>query len=273
MNRPLTSDLSRRRFLAGGALGGLAWLASQRKASSQAPAVWVDRRKYGPFQCMASFSLTPLEAVFEELAQLQIELTRTLATPPGDQTVDLYLLADQRGHRAFLGELYPGLPYRRALYVQRAGRGAVYAYRHPELAIDLRHECTHALLHASLPAVPLWLDEGLAEYFEMPPGERAFGHPHQRALRWHLRLGILRTVESLERLRDLAQMGSLEYRFSWAWVHFMLHGPAAAHRALVEHLAEIRRGQTRAVLSQRLRSAVPDLDRRLVQHFSNWARG
>ncbi|GIT30210.1 MAG: hypothetical protein Ct9H300mP1_22560 [Planctomycetaceae bacterium] len=32
---------------------------------------------------------------------------------------------------------------------------------------DLRHEFTHGVLHSSLKRVPLWLDEGLAEYFEV----------------------------------------------------------------------------------------------------------
>ena len=52
------------------------------------------------------------------------------------------------------------------------------AYRNPEFGNDLRHECTHALLHAVLPAVPLWLDEGLAKYFEVQRASRAYGHPY-----------------------------------------------------------------------------------------------
>jgi hypothetical protein len=170
------------------------------------------------------------------------------------------------------------VPYRRALYVQSKGSAAVYAFRHPDLAIDLRHECTHALIHASLPGVPLWLDEGLAEYFEMPQEERAFGHPSLAAVRWNLRLGMRRSIESLEAATDLGQMGGVEYRFSWAWVHFMLHGPVAAHRALVQQLAEIGRDGSTAMpmsttpLSSRLRSAIPNLDERMVHHFEKWRR-
>ena len=45
----------------------------------------------------------------------------------------------------------------------------VYTYWGDRIQQDLRHELTHALLHSVLKDVPLWLDEGLAEYFELPP--------------------------------------------------------------------------------------------------------
>lgn len=263
--------MSRRRWLAAGA-GALACLTAPGRTLRAASSDWVDRGEFGPFLCQSAVSLAPLQELFDELACLQLELERTLAVPPTGKTVDVLLLADERNHRRYLQQLYPGVPYRRALYVQRAGRGAVYVYQHEALAIDLRHECTHALLHGAMADVPLWLDEGLAEYFEMPEQERAYGHPHLEMLRWHRRMGIVQTIESLEQLEDLAQMGGAEYRFAWAWVHFMLHGPLAAHRALVEYVACLRAGQRPGALSASLRAAIPDLDARLVQHFNNWKR-
>lgn len=263
----MTLGLSRRRFmgaLVAAAASGPALLA---RGAGQG---WVDRRTYGPFACVSAFPMGPLDGVFEELAGLELELHRTLAVPPARQPVDVFLLADEESHRSFLKQLYPQVPYRRALYVRRGGKGAVYAYQHDELPVDLRHESTHALLHATLSEVPLWLDEGLAEYFEMVEGSRAYGHPHLAALRWNLRLGMMRSVESLEERQEVGQMGSLEYRFAWAWVHFMLHGPLAAHRALVGYLADIRRGKHVGLLSSRLRSEMPDLDERMVKHFKSW---
>jgi hypothetical protein len=210
--------------------------------------------------------------VFEDLSQLEHELQRTLGLPPAAATVEVYLLADEASHRVVLEQLYPRVPYRRALYVQRDRRAAVYAYQHPELAIDLRHECTHALLHANLPSVPLWLDEGLAEYFEMPEAKRAFKHPHLPELTWNLRLGMFRAIESLESADDLSDMGGVEYLFSWGWVHFMLHGPVAAHRALVQFVADLRRGRPPGRLSDRLHEALPAAEQRMAQHFLQWRR-
>lgn len=263
----MTSRLSRRIFLQAAIA---ACLAAPRVLASGQALGWVDRRKFGPFICTSAFPLEPLEGVFGELARLESELHRTLAVPSARQTVDVFLLADQATHRTFLEQLYPHVPYRRALYVRRGGRGAVYAYQHEELPIDLRHESTHALLHATLPDVPLWLDEGLAEYFEMSEPDRAYRHPHLAALRWNARLGMSRSVETLEERQEVGEMGSIEYRFAWSWVHFMLHGPAAAHRTLVDYLADIRRGEHVGPLSERLRVAIPDLDERMERHIASW---
>jgi hypothetical protein len=268
--RRLMRVLSRRRFLAGGSLAFAAgWVATSAKGADPQ---WVDRRIDGPFQCAATFSLAALDDCFADLGRLERELQRTLALQPAREPIEIFLFADESSHKQFLTKHYPQAPYRRALYVQRGRRGAVYAYQHAELPIDLRHECTHALLHASLTAVPLWLDEGLAEYFEMPERERPFGHPHLAAVRWSVRLGTIESIESLEARRDINDMGPLEYQHAWAWTHFMLHGPLAAHRTLVQYLADLRAGRDSRSFSSRLRIAMPDVDRRLVQHFQHWLR-
>jgi len=261
---------SRRRFLTNAGLA-LAGCALGRNVRGAEPA-WADERTYGPFHCRATFRLAPLEDFFNELSHLEQELHRTLAAPATSESVDLFLLADERSHRGFLAELYPRVPYRRALYVRRGAHGTVYAYQHAELPIDLRHECTHALLHANLAAIPLWLDEGLAEYFEMPQSERAFDHPHLATLRWNLRLGRVKSIELLEAGEALGDMGGAEYRYAWAWVHFMLHGPVAAHRTLVQYLADLRRGEQPEPLSTRLHAAVPALNDGMIQHFRHWRR-
>jgi hypothetical protein len=268
----LMDALARRDFLAWSGAAVAAGLSGDAVRAATVAPTWIDRRSYGPFQCVAEFPLASLEPTFAELSRLERELTRTLGLPAAQETIEVYLLASEDSHRALLRNLYPQAPYRRALYVQRNRRAAVYAFRHAELPVDLRHECTHALLHANLPMVPLWLDEGLAEYFEMPEPERASDHPHLAALKWNLRLGMLRTVESLEAAESLSDMGGVEYRFAWAWVHFMLHGPVAAHRSLVQFMADVHRGNPPGRLSQRLRSAVPQVDDRMVQHFRQWVK-
>jgi hypothetical protein len=146
----------------------------------------------------------------------------------------------------------------------------VYAYRNGDFDIDLRHETTHALLHAALPMVPLWLDEGLAEYFEVPEADRAAGNPHFKALKWNLRLGMIPKLETLESKSAVSDMGRTEYRYSWAWVHFMLHGPSEAHEELISYVAGLRTGLHQDVLSVRLKRRMPDVEQRFVQHFRNW---
>jgi hypothetical protein len=236
----------------------------------QAAEHWVDTRQSGPFICQATFPLKDYEPLLAELQELQPELIRVLGVTPAPEPVYIYLFSDAAAHRRYLTEHYSQVPYRTALFVKEGGLAGVYAYRHDSLVNDLRHECTHALLHASLPMVPLWLDEGLAKYFEVPANERAFDHPYFGWLRWEMRLGMIRTVSDLEARRELAEMGANEYRYSWAWVHFMLHGPEAAHATLVHYLADIGRGQIAGNLSERLEHACPNSTEQMVRHFKYW---
>lgn len=231
---------------------------------------WSDTRQSGPFVCQATFPLQEYEPLLAELQELQPELVRILGVSPAPEPVYIYLFSDAAAHRRFLAEHYPSVPYRQALFVKEGGLAGVYAYKHDRLDVDLRHECTHALLHASLPMVPLWLDEGLAKYFEVPEEERAFAHPYFGWLRWDMRLGMIRSVCDLEQRRELSEMGASEYRYSWAWVHFMLHGPAPAHAELVRYLADIRRGEIAGNLSERLEHAVPNSTAQMVRHFKYW---
>src|SRR5438445_5221604 len=82
----------------------------------------------------------------------------------------------------------PDLPKRRAFFVAQPSVGAsedllVYTYWGDRIQQDLRHELTHALLHSVLKDVPLWLDEGLAEFFEVPASTDGVNSQHLEQLR------------------------------------------------------------------------------------------
>jgi hypothetical protein len=231
---------------------------------------WRDSRVAGPFVCWADFSLAEMEGLFDQLAQLQEDLVRSLGIRPAERSIELCLFRDQWSYRRFLRHYFPDVPFRRALYIQRGGHATVLAYRSRQLPVDLRHECTHALLHAALPMVPLWLDEGLAEYFEVAAADRAFACPHLSNVRWAARLGMVSRLVKLENKSVLGEMGGSEYRNAWAWTHFMLHGPPEAHEELVGFLADIEARTPPGLLSDRLRHRLPDLERRFARHFRNW---
>lgn len=233
---------------------------------------WTDGRVAGPFVCRADFPLGGTEGLIRDLAQLQDDLVRFLRVRPAREPIELYLFRDRESYDRFLKQYLPRVPYRRALYVRTGGVGRVFAYRSRQLAVDVRHECTHALLHAALPMVPLWLDEGLAEYFERSPTERAFDNPYLTTVRWYARLGIVSHPEKLENLGSLSEMGGAEYRNAWAWTHFMLHGPVEARQELARFLGEIQNRTPPGSLSRRLRYRIPDLKRRFAAHFRGWQR-
>jgi hypothetical protein len=248
------------------------WLLSAMLATPVicAEPAWIDQRQVGPFVCVADFPLAGFEPILAELPALELELRRVLGLRPCSTPIHLYLLADRQRHQQLLKQRYPEIPYRRALYVQQNDQASVYVYRHDELAVDIRHECTHALLHADLPMVPLWLDEGLAEYFEVAPGDRPNHNPHLRNLKWNIHLGHFTEMRQLERKQKLEELRGVDYQQAWAWTHFMLHGPQAAHGELVAYLSDIRRRQMPGAMSERLEKAVPDTRRAMAEHFKSW---
>lgn len=235
-----------------------------------AAAEWADVRAAGPFVCRANFSLEGYEVLLDDLANLQQDLVRVLGVPPAEEHIELYLFESESGYRRYLNAYFPGVPDRRALYIKRGGPGVVLAFKSSELSVDLRHECTHALLHAVLPMVPLWLDEGLAELFEVSPPRRPYGSPHLSKVRWGARFGIKTSIGRLERKGAMAEMGAADYRNAWAWVHFMLYGSAEGHAELVLFLRDISNGVPPGSLEVRLSRRIPDLGERYLSHFRGW---
>jgi len=201
------------------------------------------------------------------LLQLRNDVGRYLQLPESPQPIEIHLLPDRSSYQRYLQRHAPDVPFHEALFIKDQAGGRVLAYRGTDLESNLRHECTHALLHMALPFVPLWLDEGLAEYFEVRPELRFKGHPHLRRIRLGTRWNTYSTPLDLERIPSTHEMDEVGYRWSWAWVHFLLHESPQSYAELTSYLADVRQGRTTEALSQRLQSRIPDLERRFVQHF------
>lgn len=251
-------------------------IATQRATSSPADyAEWTDARQVGPFYIQATFSLAKYEKLFNELPDLQRELTRTLGVRPTTSPVYVYLFSTEEQYKASVQRRFPSVPYRTALFVLDGKQPSVYTFEKADMDIDLRHECTHALLHGSLPEVPLWLDEGLAKYFEVPASQRAFDHPYfdDMKWKWSLRLGMVRPLETLEERKNLGELDAADYRNAWAWVHFMMHGPEAAHTVLVNNVACYQSATPPPQkFSMQMAAAVPNPSDRMIQHFKHWQK-
>ena len=245
-------------------LPGVFWLVLCRCALG---GQWVDVRVVGPLVIRAEFPLDRYEPLCRELAALQDDLVRQLGIPRAEERIEIYLFADRRSYTIYMQQYMPEMPARRALYVKQDGPGRVFAYRAEHLATDLRHETTHALLHAVLPMVPLWLDEGLAEYFEVPRERRVSGSEYMSAVRWSARLGVATEMSHLERLGEAAEMDAAQYQAAWAWVHFMLNGPVPAREELIDYLADLRERRRGGPLSSRLAGRLDDPAASLKQHF------
>jgi len=244
---------------------GACWLTA---GIARAETHWVDYAESAAFRCRADFPLTGQAALLHELSVLEADLAEILALEQAEESIELFLFRNRDTYREFLKQQYPGVPLRRALFIKHRGPGMVFAYQSDAIATDLRHEATHALLQARIRGLPFWLDEGLAEYFEVPRTQRYAGNPHLVAVRQRCRTRQVPSLAALAEIRELDQMGGEQYRDSWAWVHFMLHGPAEARLALLDYLRELGDDRVPESLEVSLYRRVPGLETRFLDHFA-----
>jgi hypothetical protein len=184
--------------------------------------------------------------------------------------VQVFLFDTQEHYERYMQKNYRTLQPRRAYFISKPGAGRteellVYTWMGEHVATDLRHELTHALLHSVLKDVPIWLDEGLAGYFELPPGQDGVNPQHLDAL---TRSAFHPDLARLEKLTQVAQMEKPEYREAWAWVHLMLRSGPVAKKVLLEYLQTLRTDPKPGPLLPKLRDAVPDPEQALVDHLS-----
>lgn len=228
---------------------------------------WPYEWQSGDFVIHADFDVRRRDGMMDQLQRLRSDLKATLEIEIGNETIHLILFATSSVYRGYLRKHFPEIPDRRALFIKRRGPGMIFAYDSREMAVDLRHETTHALLNASLPYVPLWLDEGLAEYFEVAADERFSGNPHMKLVRLRSMLGQVPDMAALENLSDLAAMGSGEYRDAWSWVHFLLHESRESREVMVGFLQDVQAQSPPGPLSRRLAAQIPDYRARYLKHF------
>jgi hypothetical protein len=223
----------------------------------------------------ADFEVNRKLPIFQELARLREQVNRDLQLPNSDSIIQVFLFETREKYEQFMQAKYPNLPKRRAFFIADARFGGaedllVYTYwgNGDRIAQDLRHELTHALLHSVLKEVPIWLDEGLAEYYELPPNWKGVNSLHVNQLRAEQGQAFQPNMDRLEQLSTVHQMTPAEYRESWAWVHLMLNGDPAAKKVLVGYLRELRTNTQPAPLRPRLMAVYPGLDTALVRHLA-----
>ena len=221
------------------------------------------------------FELDPADPLFASLEALPDQVYGELHLPPTNSIIQVFLFDTQERYERYMfaprSGRYRHLPSRRAYFITEPhiGGGAdelkVFTWMGDHLRTDLRHELTHALLNAVLKRVPLWLDEGLAGFFELPPGQDGINAQHLDALR---RGPFQPDLARLEKFEQVKQMEKPEYREAWAWVHFMLRGDATARKVLLEYLQTLRTNPTPGPLHPRLAEGLPELEQALSAHLA-----
>ena len=212
----------------------------------------------------SDFALPEHHRLIDELIAQRELLVRKLSLVTSEEPIHVYLFADDTAYYDFLDLRFPGFPARRAIFVETDVELSVYAHWGDYVAEDLRHEISHGYLHSAVPNLPLWLDEGLAEYFEVGRGSAGINQAHLKLLKsqtdWQP------SLERLEQLSSAAEMTQQDYAEAWAWVHYLLESGGDKANLINDYLADLRQGAAGAALSMRLRQRLAGPELALVEH-------
>ena len=214
---------------------------------------------------LSDFKLGKEHPLIVDLQELRKREAEQLDLSFDSQTVTVYLFADQLTYRQYLDATFPGLPDRRAYFVGTPKELAVYTFWGDRIQEDLRHEYTHGLLHSAMKTVPLWLDEGLAEYFEVvSPQPGGINSDYAVRLSAALANGWRPDIERLERIEEFSQMQRFDYQESWAWMHYMLHSSPDTRAVLLGYLKDLKTHSKPELLSARLKREIPNYGDRMT---------
>jgi hypothetical protein len=216
----------------------------------------------------SDFDLPAHHRLLEEIRTQRVDLSQTLALPVSDEPIHVYLFESGPVFAEFMHSHYPSFPQRRAFFVETDTRLTVYAHWGDRVAEDLRHEVSHGYLHSIIRNLPLWLDEGLAEYFEVPRGTHGLNQPHVDELMAAMAQGNWQPdLQRLEQLGSSAEMTQLDYAEAWAWVHMLLETTPQRRDMLQQHLAGLRKEGIAPPLSIRIRELGIEPQRTLIDYI------
>lgn len=221
----------------------------------------------------SDFDLPRQHRLLDEVTSLRADIASKLDIPASDEPIHVYLFESAESYGDFARKYFPKSAPRRAFFLETDTRLNVYAQWGDSVAEDLRHETTHGYLHAAVRHVPLWLDEGIAEYFEVPRGRQGRNAPHIELLTAQAANGQwCPDLARLEQLRSAADMTQQDYAEAWLWVHLLLESTPARHKLLTTWLSDLRRDGVSSPLSLRVREHDSAPHRSAVEHLQSLKR-
>lgn len=247
------------------------WLANVCGCAGLSPRVALpsnDQFEREQLRIFSDFRLPRRHRLLDELTARRRDIAERLLLPVSDEPINIYLFDNEKRFQKYLKQNFPLFPQRRAFFVKSDTNLRVFAHWGEHVGDDLRHEVTHGYLHSVIPNLPLWLDEGLAEYFELPRGSNGLHHQHiyhltemARQQNWQP------SLTRLESLTNAAEMSQLEYAESWLWVHYMLESDMETRKALQDQLARFRMTGDAEPLSHHLAELIEDGEQAVIDHL------
>jgi len=187
------------------------------------------------------------QQILTELVRLEAAWTARHGSRPGaGLPLRVMLYRNRDDYRAF-----QVLPSNLGLFQSAADRDWLMVFDAGEEAVRAaRHEWVHRALHHTTAALPLWLEEGLAEYWstlEVSNGAAIVGKPPESRVRLLMRAGWLPAEEfwtagKRSRFYTNEQLAAVFYAQSWAVVHTLSLDPAWRGK-LGDYIAMLGAGQ------------------------------
>lgn len=229
-------------------------LAQETRAQGNS---WVIREKRENIEIFAEHEIDT-QPLWEQLKNVSVELDSSLGIQTNGAEIQVIVFRDQGSYLRYLTARLPQARNRKALYYKNGDVSQIYAFQSRSLLVDLRHEMTHVLIHQHLPYAALWLDEGLAEFFEENPASREF-NSRIATVRWRARTGRAPSIKSLEAIPKAEAMGEDEYRDSWAMTSFFLTHSPESLQILRDYVNNIHRGEAPGPISEVAAAKIPEL--------------
>lgn len=203
----------------------------------------------------------------------------------GTAEVNLYLFADQEGFAQWMEERgATGNPNYAGVFLPATNEVAVWRWskRDEQVAQTILHEASHVLLFQMSPASPVWLHEGLAQYFQTLKVQEngqsvvtALPDAEKRIQTWikDEQLITMRQYLSLDdrSWRDMAhQLNAIPYTVAWGATAFLMSKPVG-RSTLRQLLQDLEKTDRRPTL-QRITHLYPGGISRLEYDFFKWAQ-
>lgn len=244
----------------------LAVLLTCRNALSDDAQEWAVYQKTESIELFAEFSVD-VPRIVAQLDSVRSEFQQLFGLSVDQGNVQLILFKSPGSYRAYLQHKIPEARHRRAIFYRNGDVYQVYAYRHADLIEDIRHEYAHALLHHALPYVPLWIDEGIAEFIEDQPADRE-NSARLSGMKWRCRSGWQPNLNQLEKIPSASSMTSAHYRDSWAWIHYLVNESDTTRGLLRDYLQAISAGEAPGAFTE----WAPQRDTLVVKRVGSYFR-